>query len=118
MYGDNSSVWCGDNELRIATPDIGSGTINERLLQLRNQSTEEIRYTPYQFPLVDGSNGQILTTNGSGNITWQNETAWQLNGNFGTNSSTNFFGTRDSQDLVFRTNNTENADFDKRSSGH
>lgn len=33
--------------------------------------------------------------------------AWKLLGNAGTNPATNFLGTTDAQDLVFRTNNTE-----------
>jgi hypothetical protein len=33
--------------------------------------------------------------------------AWLLTGNAGTNPATNFLGTTDNQDLVFRTNNTE-----------
>lgn len=32
---------------------------------------------------------------------------WSLIGNFGTNPSTNFLGTTDNQDLVFKTNNIE-----------
>lgn len=108
MYGDNASVWCGLNELRIATPDIGSGAMIGQVLQLRNALTGEVRYTPYQFPTVDGNNGQVLTTNGSGTLTWQNSAAgWQLTGNTGTNASINFLGTRDAQDFVLRTNNTE-----------
>ena len=37
---------------------------------------------------------------------------WKLNGNGGTNPSTNFIGTTDNQRLVFRTNNTEKATID------
>ncbi|PLX09543.1 MAG: hypothetical protein C0596_03155 [Marinilabiliales bacterium] len=33
--------------------------------------------------------------------------AWLLSGNTGTNSTTDFIGTTDSQDLMFKTNNTE-----------
>ena len=33
--------------------------------------------------------------------------AWKINGNSGTSSGTNFIGTTDAQDLVFKTNNTE-----------
>lgn len=33
--------------------------------------------------------------------------SWDLNGNLGTNSSNNFLGTKDAQDLVFKTNGTE-----------
>ena len=35
------------------------------------------------------------------------ENAWLLNGNAGTNEGTNFIGTRDNVDLVFKTNNEE-----------
>lgn len=33
--------------------------------------------------------------------------SWDLQGNLGTNSATNFLGTKDAQDLVLKTNNTE-----------
>lgn len=33
--------------------------------------------------------------------------SWNLTGNSGTNSSTNFLGTTDNQPLVFKTNNIE-----------
>ena len=36
---------------------------------------------------------------------------WTINGNAGTDDGANFLGTTDSQDLVFKTNNTENARF-------
>ena len=36
---------------------------------------------------------------------------WSLLGNYGTNPSTNFLGTIDAQDLVFRTNNAERMRF-------
>jgi hypothetical protein len=36
-----------------------------------------------------------------------NSSSWGLNGNSGTNSSSNFLGTSDNTDLVFKTNNTE-----------
>lgn len=110
MYADNASVWCGLNELRIATPDIGAGAAIGQVLQLRNAITGEVRYTPYQFPITDGSNGQVLTSNGSGILTWQSpnsSTAWALTGNASTNPSLNFLGTTDARDLVLRTNNTE-----------
>lgn len=54
-------------------------------------------------------------TNGSGTTTWTqlltSNNAWTTIGNSGTNPSTNFLGTSDLQDLVFRTNNTERARF-------
>ena len=44
--------------------------------------------------------------------------AWSLTGNAGTNATTNFLGTTDAVDVVFRTNNTERARFDDANGGH
>lgn len=61
----------------------------------------------YVFPSIRGANGQIMITDASGNITWQSPSAigWALTGNSGTNPATNFIGTIDNQDLVFKRNN-------------
>ena len=58
----------------------------------------------------DGAAGQVLTTDGSGGLTWQSSVAgsWDLLGNTGTLAANNFLGTLDNQDLVFKTNDTEN----------
>lgn len=56
-------------------------------------------------------NGQALGFSYSNN-NWRSTnggSAWNLLGNSGTSSSVNFLGTRDNQDLVFRTNNIEKA---------
>lgn len=67
----------------------------------------------YAFPNVDGTNGQVLTSNGAGAVSWQSPGAaaagWLLGGNAATNPATQFLGTTDAQDLVFRTNNLERA---------
>lgn len=69
----------------------------------------------YTFPVGDGVNGQVLTTNGTGVVSWQTPgvapSSWLLGGNSGTNPTTQFLGTTDNQDLVFRTNNLERARF-------
>ncbi len=50
----------------------------------------------------------LLLWNGTAWIpTSGNSLFWKLNGNSGTNASTNFIGTTDAQDWVIRTNNTE-----------
>ncbi|MCL6524510.1 MAG: hypothetical protein K6T34_07590, partial [Thermoflavifilum sp.] len=59
-----------------------------------------------------GTTGQVLVSQGAGNAPqWQNPStalnAWSLTGNAGTTPGTNFLGTTDNQDLVFKTNNTE-----------
>ncbi|MCK8481049.1 beta strand repeat-containing protein [Psychroserpens algicola] len=75
-------------------------------LQIGNPST-----TGYAFPTSDGTNGQVMTTDGSGNITFQNVVGdgtgndWSLSGN--NSNSSNFLGTTNNLDLSIRTNNTE-----------
>lgn len=65
----------------------------------------------YAFPATDGTNGQVLTSNGAGVVSWVTPSvasaSWNLNGNTGTNPTTNFLGTLDNQPLVFRTNNLD-----------
>lgn len=62
----------------------------------------------YILPLSRGTNGQIMQTDGSGNVTWQNPNtalnnfAWTTGGNSGTDPNTNFIGTSDNVDLVFK----------------
>ena len=41
------------------------------------------------------------------------QSSWSLTGNSGTNATTNFLGTTDNQDLVFRSNNNERLAIDK-----
>ena len=55
--------------------------------------------------------GNVLTSDASGNATWQTPTAgsgsssWSLTGNSGTVDGTNFIGTTDATPLSFRVNN-------------
>jgi len=65
----------------------------------------------YTLPATDGTSGQVLKTNGAGVLSFADESGgggsvWSLTGNTGT-SSTNFIGTTDLQNLVFKTNNLE-----------
>jgi len=58
-----------------------------------------------------GTAGQILTSNGSSAPTWSNmpSSGWSLTGNSGTTPGTNFIGTTDNVDLVFKINNIESG---------
>ncbi len=60
--------------------------------------------------LIDAADGKAVVTK-----EWVNtnaiSTAWGLSGNGGTNPSTHFIGTSDNNDLVFRTNNVQQALF-------
>ncbi|MGE0562073.1 MAG: hypothetical protein AB7O47_09670 [Flavobacteriales bacterium] len=66
----------------------------------------------YTFPVVDGSPNFLMKTDGAGNLSWVDPTSlgssgWSLTGNAGTNPTTNFIGTTDTNTLAFRTNNIE-----------
>lgn len=64
----------------------------------------------YDLPNTDGTVGQVLTTDGSGQVSWQHAASglagWALVGNAGTDATTNFLGTSDNIDFNIRTNNT------------
>jgi hypothetical protein len=64
----------------------------------------------YRFPRTDGTPFQILSTDGAGQLFWQNG-GWSLVGNSQTNPGTNFIGTTDAQDLVIKTNGIEMGRF-------
>ncbi|WP_298224545.1 hypothetical protein [Flavobacterium sp.] len=71
---------------------------------LGNVSIGTTALNNYLLPPSRGTNGQIMQTDGLGNVTWQslNSFAWQTTGNSGTSPATNFFGTTDNQDIVFK----------------
>ncbi|MEM6261402.1 MAG: hypothetical protein AAGI38_02760 [Bacteroidota bacterium] len=56
-----------------------------------------------------GTAGQVLTSTGAGVPIWTTPIGgeWLLTGNAGTSPATNFLGTTDSLDLIFRTHNQE-----------
>ncbi|MEI6143614.1 MAG: tail fiber domain-containing protein, partial [Mariniphaga sp.] len=63
--------------------------------------------TSYSFPTTRGTSGQVLSTNGTGGTNWisTGSTSWNLTGNAGTTSGTNFIGTTDDKALIFKVNN-------------
>lgn len=62
----------------------------------------------YILPLTRGTVNQMMQTDAVGNVTWQdpntalNSFAWTTTGNSGTNAATNFIGTTDNVDLIFK----------------
>lgn len=61
----------------------------------------------FNLPQTDGASGYVLTTNGSGNLFFAPAGAgsdWLLTGNAGTTPGTNFLGTTDDQDMIFKRN--------------
>jgi hypothetical protein len=59
------------------------------------------------FKIPNGTSNQFLMADGSTSITGSVSSGWSLNGNSGTDQSTNFIGTTDDSDIVFRANNRE-----------
>jgi hypothetical protein len=123
-------------ELRFAEPST-SGT-NYSAFKAQAQ-TGNVTYT---LPAADGASGQVLSTNGTGTLSWTAATggttnalsisttnltstvngvpstaldlkpaiktvAWSKEGDASTSPGTDFIGTTDAQDLVFKTTNTE-----------
>jgi|GEM_PF-1154323 len=66
--------------------------------------TADITYT---WPTSAPSNGQVLQTDGSGNLSWNTRTEWSLTGNTATNPALNYLGTTDAQPLCFATSGSE-----------
>lgn len=74
--------------------DDGAGHVNV----LSTSPGLTLPVTSFQFPTTGGT----LLTQSAGL-----SSAWLTSGNVGTNPTTNFLGTTDNTDLVFRTNNAE-----------
>ncbi|MBS1634806.1 MAG: tail fiber domain-containing protein [Bacteroidetes bacterium] len=90
---------------------IGTNTPANRLeITSATANTSGLRFTNLTSasPTV-ASNGAALSVDVNGDVilTPSSANAWLLNGNAGTTAGTNFLGTTDAQDLVFKTNNTE-----------
>ena len=77
--------------------------------------------TNYIMPFSRGNANNIMQTDGSGNVTFVspdtalNSYGWLTTGNSSSNSFTNFVGTKDDHDLVFKTNSIERLRIDSAS---
>ncbi len=86
----------GTPELKLSAPSGANSTTFKTTGQSAN-----ITYT---LPPDDGDANEVLTTNGSGVLTWA-ASGWGTTGNAA--SSTNFLGTTNAQPLIVKTNNVE-----------
>lgn len=105
--------------LVVATPLVwaqGSQTVQTLRLIHPNAPTNGISLIPptgitaysLTLPASQGASNQVLINDGNGTLSWAAMVSgWSLTGNGSTNASTNFIGTTDATDLVFRTGNTE-----------
>lgn len=84
--------------------EITSATANASGLRFTNLTSAS--------PTV-AANGKALSVDANGDVVLMPSAsdAWKLLGNAGTTAGTNFLGTTDAQDLVFKTNNLERGRF-------
>jgi hypothetical protein len=109
-----SSIATGSNSYNSAFNVVGTdlnitdggGTLSVPLTAIATASNS------YNSALTV-SGGNLNITDGGGTLSTPlsqiNANDWKVDGNAGTTPATNFLGTTDNQDLVFRTNNTEKA---------
>ena len=98
----NSMVLGSINGVNGATTDVNVG--------IGTTTPQDKLHVVGNIRMEDGNEaaGKILISDANGTASWEDISAasgWGLNGNSGTNSSTNFMGTIDDQDVIFKRNN-------------
>ncbi|MCC6845342.1 MAG: hypothetical protein IT283_03390, partial [Bacteroidetes bacterium] len=115
-YFGNVNTYIGNSdntarELRFMEPTALPGSANYTAFKAQAQSVD----VTYTLPNTAGTNGQVLTTDGSGTLSWTaplgsltSDSVWKINGNtiYG-DSTSKFLGTTNAMPLSFRTNNTD-----------
>ena len=123
LNGTHSTIVCTNAGVaRTLTLPAAAG-VTGRIYEIKKDASSTGTITLSGGGNIDGAASLVMTgintavTIFSDGTEWktmqggssQNGTAWALLGNAGTASSTNFVGTTDAQDLVFRTNNNDKA---------
>lgn len=110
IAGDDSLSWDAiNNKLKIGGDLEVTGIIDPKALILIPQDTQPSTSEGAIYYDNNAKKLKVQTNSGvetiiSGAVSGSN---WTLSGNSGTDSTTNFLGTTDSQALVLKTNNTE-----------
>lgn len=108
LIGDDTST--GGYSNSIAIGKSATNTAANQLLIDDSYTQFNMRGVNYFMPSSGAtSNGQVLSSDTSGNLSWTTISNWGLTGNSGTTAGTNFVGTTDAVDLVFKTNSSEMA---------
>jgi hypothetical protein len=135
--GSDNLFWdSGNSRLGIGTSSPGfslevSGTANANVLQAGKDGQDgqliiyseqgvtdySVTFSPnatmtdntnYILPADDGDADQVLVTDGTGSLSWEDQNSdWSLTGNAGTTAGSNFIGTTDNVDFVIKTNNAQ-----------
>ena len=116
ITSNTSMILANENAIALKAPlssPIFNGTV-----KMTGQSTGYVGFvassnagsTTYTLPSSDGVSGQLLSTNGAGQLSWINTSAaagnpWLIDGN--TNGAVKTLGTNDAYALAFETNNSE-----------
>ena len=111
---DAASLLHVRDQLRLGYDSEDNGSIvfnnstNSNAVTIQSGVTSPSSYSLTLPVAAPSSNGQALVGTTAGVLSWAdvNADAWLLSGNSGTSATTNFVGTTDPVDLVFRTNNT------------
>lgn len=106
----------GSGTISVATNGITSSHISDGTVGLFDVNVDEVqRRVVGNCPT--GSAIRSIANDGSAACTPVSGFSWSLNGNAGTNPSTNFLGTSDAQPLVFRANNSQALRLESKDSG-
>ncbi len=123
LWSYNDDVWIGTGAASSSARSIylnqlgnvGIGNItpgNKLEITSATANTSGLRFSNLTSasPTV-AANGKALSVDVNGDVVLMPSAAdaWQLLGNTGTVAGTNFLGTTDAQDLVFKTNNVEHV---------
>jgi len=101
LFFDNTNKRIGIGNANPAST-LSVGTTSQFQVN-SNGNPVKINSVSYSWPSSQGSANQILSNDGSGNLTWTSlgYLGWSITGNAGTNPSTNYIGTSDAQPLMF-----------------
>ncbi|MCB9033971.1 MAG: tail fiber domain-containing protein [Chitinophagales bacterium] len=122
--GYNSTT---SNKLYIENSDVDSnaaliyGEFDNNILRTNSEfQIHNPAIDGYAFPETDGTNGQVLETDGNGQLSWvdgNNEKldtmVWLLKGNAGTDTAKHFIGTTDDMPIRFKIDNQWAGQWDK-----
>ncbi len=110
-YSPYSAVSWDTRDRLFVVGNGSDGVRSDALVMLKNGDTTLKGHltltnggSSYTLPNTDGANGQVLQTNGSGAVIWDDGSWWNITGNAGTTPGMSFLGTTDNQALEFKVN--------------